>query len=766
MKRLVLFVALLCACIGDTIAQTIKIQGKVVDKLTGEPISGASVKIKNINAGKTDVSGSFKISTTEADSIMITCAGFKTCCIHPLSILNTIEMEQEVQTLKEIVITAGRATERRRDAPVALSTLSTITFKETKPTSLDQVLNKASGVFMVDLGNEQHQMSIRQPMTTKSLFLYLEDGIPVRTTGLYNHNALIEVNMASIRQIEILRGPASAMYGAEAIGGAVNVITLSPPANSTGQLSVQANTNGYRRTDIQYGDTYGKAGFLFSGYYASNNNGRLQHSDFNKAAITLKGNYNFNNSTRLINSFSYNNYYSDMFGALDSSQFAGRNFSSLNEFTFRKVKALRFKSQLNHQWNEFAETKASLVYRNNSIDQNPSYRIKNDYRRVSGNTFKGNPLKAHGEINTSQFNTFAFFLQHDQKLEKTKSKISAGLNVDFSPSHFYSNYIKIDKNEAGYYTGYSNTDSALSHYATDITNLASYLNFNQDIIKGLKLVAALRYDYYHYNYQNNLSGASFSGAPSTKNQFQTVTPKLGFTYNYKSIGFYTNYSQGFVPPQISELYQGVKVPYLSPQTFFNSEVGGWLELNNGKIFADWSIYSMKGTNEIISVLADDGTFRNENAGKTLHQGFEYGINYKPSNEWKLRAGAANARHVFVRHIEKGINYNGKMMAGAPRFLLNGEASFKPTFIKGLRASLEWQHQSNYWLDNANSRKYNGFDVFNFRTGYQFKHFEIWLNVLNATDRYYSVAASKSASGYSYNLGQPRTFNTGIAYQLK
>ena len=37
---------------------------------------------------------------------------------------------------------------------------------------------------MVSLGNEQHQMSIRQPMTTKSLFLYLEDGIPVRTTGL------------------------------------------------------------------------------------------------------------------------------------------------------------------------------------------------------------------------------------------------------------------------------------------------------------------------------------------------------------------------------------------------------------------------------------------------------------------------------------------------------------------------------------------------------------------------------------------------------
>jgi outer membrane receptor protein involved in Fe transport len=380
-------------------------------------------------------------------------------------------------------------------------------------------------------------------------------------------------------------------------------------------------------------------------------------------------------------------------------------------------------------------------------------------------SFRGDRLKAHGEINTSQFNTFAFFLQHDQKFEKTNSKITAGINVDFSPSHFYSNYIGIDRDESGFYTGYVKTDSALSHYATDITNLASYLNYNQDIIKGLRLVAALRYDYYQYNYQNNLSSKSFSGAPSTKNQFQTVTPKLGLTYNYGSTGFYANYSQGFVPPQISELYQGVRVPYLSPQTFFNSEIGGWLELYKGKIFADWSVYSMKGTNEILSVLSDDGAFRNENAGETLHQGVEYGISYKPSAQWKLRAGAANAKHIFVQYGEKGINYNGNIMAGAPSFLMNAEVSYKPRFIKGLRTSFEWQHQSSYWLDNSNTRTYNGFDIVNVRAGYQFKFFEVWLNILNAADKYYSVAASKSGSGYSYNLGQPRTFNTGIAYQL-
>src|SRR5690606_1288460 len=114
--------------------------------------------------------------------------------------------------------------------------------------------------------NEQHQMSIRQPMTTKSLFLYLEDGMPIRTTGLYNHNALLEMNMAAAKQIEIIRGPASSLYGAEAIGGAVNIITLTPPSLSSGMLSIQGNNNGYKRVDLQAGSTFGKWGLVVSGY--------------------------------------------------------------------------------------------------------------------------------------------------------------------------------------------------------------------------------------------------------------------------------------------------------------------------------------------------------------------------------------------------------------------------------------------------------------------------------------------------------------------
>src|SRR5690349_12995408 len=133
-------------------------------------------------------------------------------------------------SLQELVVTANRESAQRSQMPVAITSISSKVIQDTKPVTIDQLLNKVSGVYMVSLGNEQHQMSIRQPMTTKSLFLYLEDGIPIRTTGLYNHNALLEMNMAATKSIEVIKGPSSSLYGSEAIGGVVNFITTAPSA--------------------------------------------------------------------------------------------------------------------------------------------------------------------------------------------------------------------------------------------------------------------------------------------------------------------------------------------------------------------------------------------------------------------------------------------------------------------------------------------------------------------------------------------------------
>ena len=69
------------------------------------------------------------------------------------------------------------------------------------------------------------------------------------------------------------------------------------------------------------------------------------------------------------------------------------------------------------------------------------------------------------------------------------------------------------------------------------------------------------------------------------------------------------------------------------------------------------------------------------------------------------------------------------------------------------------------MDNANSKKYGGYDLLNIRAGYSIRKFEVWVNALNSTNTYYSTYAGKGGNTLSYNLGDPREFTVGIAYKF-
>src|SRR5687768_7607734 len=564
-------------------AQT-AIKGKVIDAITKEPVQGASLHCTETGCHygcTTNAFGEFEMACNGCSRLAVSSVGYQLQQVAVNDSRCMVSLMPAQSMLKEVVISASRGEGiKRSEAPVAIASISSKTMQDTKPVSADQVLNKVSGVNMVNLGNEQHQMSIRQPMTTKSLFLYLQDGIPIRTTGLFNHNALLEINMAAVKNIEVIKGPSSSLYGSEAIGGVVNFITAAPSAVPVAKLSLQGNNIGYKRVDLQTGFSKGKWGFALSGYYADKRNSFIEFTDFHKTIFTARVDYRFSDKTSLSNSFTFLNYYSDMSGGIDSSSFANKSFGSNHTFAYRKVNAKRYRSVLNHNWNENSKTTASLIYRDNSIGQNPAYGIKDDYRRLSNGTWSGKKDLAHGEINEAGFNSYSLILQHKQNLHWKEAVVIGGINVDISPSAYSAEYILINKDSvSNVYTGYQRMDSLLTHYKNGITNYAAFANFEFSPIEKLRVVASLRYDLFHYDFDNYLKPSSFSGSPDTLNNFKRVSPKIGFTYNFSSrTGLYANYSEGFVPPQVTEMYKGVKVPELKPSVFHNYEIGGWAEL--------------------------------------------------------------------------------------------------------------------------------------------------------------------------------------------
>ena len=759
------------------------INGQVFDSETNEPLIGATVVVLSSRHGAmTNVNGQFSISANPADSIEISFIGYERKLVSCAQANLVVSLLPSVNNLQQIVITANREAALRTESPVAISKLSPVTITETKPVLIAELMNKVPGVVMVNYNNEQHAMAIRQPMGTSAYFLYLEDGLPVRPMGVFNHNALIEMNVFGISSIEVVKGPASSLYGPEAVGGAINFITHRPTSLPTAKFGVQGDQWGYKRMQYAAGGTVGKKfGVYVSGFEARQRNSWQSFSDYNKSSLSARLDYLANEKTKFTLAFSGNEYHSDMASSVDSTAFYNREYSSTTDFTYRKVHSQRTRFTVSHEWNDNNETTLTLAYRDNYIEQNPNYAI----RWTAGST------TASGEKNRNSFYSRVALLQHRIKFNFLDAKLLTGANLDYSPTKYWSYKIDLaarlrpDGNSVEQYSiTQERPDSYIANYSADLKNYAAFAQFEINPVQRLKLTFGVRYDQLSFDYNNDLD--SSTGSKS----YEQVTPKIGVTFDLlHDKGLYANYSQGFSPPGLTSIFRKRSTPSpdgsafyynLQPTNFDNVEIGGWASFFENKVYADVALYQMIGHRELLSIRQQDNSTDYQSAGKTLHRGIEYGITYKPDNEWFFRFGGTNALHRF-EHFELSAksgdeikNVNGKDMPQSPRWIANSEITYKPEYLKGFRIALEFQRIGSWYEDQVNKVKYDdktflgfrGVSYLNLRTGFQWRGVEVFGNVLNLTDELYANSATRGNAANSrttYTPAAPRTFVLGIQY---
>lgn len=680
--------------------------------------------------------------------------------------------------LEDVVVTASRSVSLRKEVPVAITKLSQKLINETKPTAVYEIVNKTPGVLMVNLGNEQHSMSIRQPMTTNSYYLYLEDGLPIRPMGIFNHNALLEINQFNLQNIEVVKGPVSSLYGPEAVGGAVNFISVRPPVDPEFKIGIQADQWGYKRLQAAGGATIGKFGFHISGLSSDQKNSWMTYSDYRKDNINARLEYNIDAKTRLISNTMFGKYYSDMSGSVNEDNFYNRTYKSATDFTYRKSDALRTRLTLEREWNENGNSFLTAFYRDNKMGQNPAYGIK--WTTASST--------AKGEINSNNFKSYGLLAQHTQKIDFLDLKIIGGAMFDYSPVKYWSHQIDLKAflNPGGqtvehYEITALRPDIKIADYTADIFNRAGYIQFSFKPLNKITLTGGGRYDNMKVAYQNSLDNSSGTKA------YDQFTFKTGINYNpTPQIGFYGNYSQGFAPPGVTAIFRKktgtgtATVPAefyynLDPAKFNNYEIGGWFSIVKNKLNIDYAFYYMEGKNELLNIRQPDNSTDYKSAGETRHKGIEFGANYKPSEQLAIRIGGTTAQHTFIdfkvsdKPTDALQKLDGFEMPSAPKWVANSEVSYYPKGLPNFRASVEWQFVSSWYQNQINTVKYDGYNVFNGRIGYQWKGIEFYTNIMNITDKLYAYNVSRGNNATdksTYTAAAPRTFVFGLQYHFK
>jgi outer membrane receptor protein involved in Fe transport len=778
MKYLKLLVALLCLHFSN--AQSNRSTSIVVfNAVTNEAVPFASITCLKTNVtAVANGSGITNMLCSIEDSIRITAIGFKTVTV---ANMQRVALQPADDFLNDIVVSASRSAQRRIDAPIAISKISAATIANTKPKDVFELLNKVSGVVMSNFNNEQHGMSIRQPMANLSpYFLYLEDGLPVRTMGIFNHNALIEMNVPAIQSIEVIKGPASSIYGPEAIGGSVNFIQLKPTVVTQLKAGIQADNYGYYRVHATAsGAINKKLGYALAVNRTQQTDGWIINSDYTKNAYLFRLDYALSNKTKLWASYNQIDYDSQTSGSVDSIAFYSRKYTSTTDFTYRKVFAKRARVTLEHQWNENHQTMITAFWRDNEIAQNPTFTV----RWVTGRD------SAQNEVNNNQFTSRGIVAQHTAGFKWLQSKLIAGASIDNSPNRYYANLqilnaiLRPDRRSVERYTVRQlYNDRFIANYSANLFNAGLWLQGELSPIKNMKLVAGLRYDRLTFDYTSLPTITQTTTASGTKT-YNQINPRIALSYKVtKQVSVYANYAKGFAPASLSTLFnpQNPQGLNLAPATFDSYEVGAWAALYNSKLLLDIALYQNKGNNEVVSVRQPDNSTVPTSSGATLHRGIELGITYKISKSLEVRYSGTVALHRFenfvlsTRASDAIKNVNGKIMPQSPAYMANTEVTFKPSWLKGFRVAAEWQYMSSWYQNQINTIRYNdkGFlgarciSLLHIRAGYTYQRFEVFTNIMNVTNELYANTATVGnavTDRTTYNPGAPFIINIGIQY---
>ncbi len=246
---------------GLLYSQEYKVSGVVVSN--SQKIAFANVFEKNLKVGTiTNKEGFFKLEniTESKIELKISCMGFETQIISldlKENELNniTIELKPSSSKLSEVVVSGTMKTVSKSDSPVPVEVYSSKFFEANPSSSLHETVSNINGVRPQMNCNVCNTGDIHINGLEGSYTMILIDGMPI-VSGLASVYGLSGIPQSLIERIEVVKGPASALYGSEAIGGVINVITKN--TNQAPKYSADVFSTHWGDINADLGLSFGK----------------------------------------------------------------------------------------------------------------------------------------------------------------------------------------------------------------------------------------------------------------------------------------------------------------------------------------------------------------------------------------------------------------------------------------------------------------------------------------------------------------------------
>lgn len=673
-----------------------------------------------------------------------------------------------------VTVTGTREKAPISRTPAAIGVIPGETVREQRPSHPSQIISQVPGAAVAVTNGEGHTTAIRQPFTTSPVYLFLEDGIPIRSTGFFNHNALYEINLPQSGGIEVIRGPGTALYGSDAIGGIVNVLTRTPPAKAEASAFGEVGSFGWWRFlgggGNARGDDYWRADLNLT-----HTDGWRAKTAYDRTSGTARWDRDLGGSAalRTILSFSKIDQETGANSPLPLADYLDNPTKNNLPIAFRRVAALRLSSSYEREFGSSLLTVTPYL-RDNAMDLLASFNLNND------------PTISYG-----QNQSFGVRLKwrHDFG-GAMRLRLIAGADLETSPGGRKEDAIRTTTTGAGasrQHLSYA-VGARIYDYSVTYGGLSPYVHGEISPVEPLRLAAGLRVDRIGYDFDNNFTapvtvaavGGTFptavrvyGQAPDTRVSFRHASPKLGATWALaKDTHLFVSRNHGFRAPSEGDMFrpsfgataaaaQAAAQAALALKPIKADQVETGLR---GKLFGlsyDVVAYSLKKRDDIVSQRDTATNFTTRvNAGMTRHTGLEIAAGLPVGSQFRLDTALSFANHYYENFVTSNGDFSGKHIEAAPRKLGNTRLSWTPS--AGARLQLEWVKVGRYWLDAANTGSYAGHNLFNLRGNWEFqKGLSAFATLNNLADKRYADSAQISSSTQVFSPGLPRAIYAGL-----
>lgn len=687
---------------------------------------------------------------------------------------NKISDSTKMIKLQQVVVTANRLPILLKSNPGAIS-LVTPEILSTMPKAIavEEALRLVPGVRIDNQHDgERVHVSIRGQgiLTERGLrgIGVMIDGIPVNDPSGFAPD-LYDVDWSTVKQIEVLRGPAAGLYGGGGAAGVINITTNNGGLKPIGgELSQAIGSNGFTKSLIQLDGSKEDLDYRVS-YSRTNGDGYRDHQAFWSNKLYEKINFHPSKKLSITQILSHTDYFQQNPEGLNRGQFdnllqANPDACPFNEYQKSNRTTIGFLgtykisemqdiqvSSFLRSWNYKETSNRCAEYRTYTVPG-----VSAQYNLHLGSGIVKNHISLGTDMKWQNINMY--------KLQ------SAG-----NPQRVES----IDETNI-------ETSLLLANQVIAQSSFGAYALYKLEIGK-FNLMGNIRYDEMDNTLTDKMVG--LDSAKTLKN-FTKVSARLGGSYSFSNaVTAFANWSQGFMPPSTEELannpvgYSGFNT-HLVPATSNSVEIGlrGFF---NDKLYYEITGFTMNTENDFFR-FKQTGRGNQEvfygNAGNSKRMGIETFISLKILENLSLQVAytyadykytSANIDPVYTdpTYVLTTPPAAGQWLPNSPKHQLYAEVVY--SINKNFTVSLGTEYQSK-WAIYTDAKAYNGeldpaiyqnwqegFNLYHARISYLWN---IWglngecsLFARNFTGAKYMAFTEPDPDGNSYQPGPGREF---------